>query len=129
VDGNINFSPVELSIFPVMLPEISVYRGRSVASASQRKATHTHRRRAAARGLVRVEVQAPRRDAGLIRALAERLRDRPERAEPIRSALASALTRQNVKTAFEIFGSELSDDAFAGIFDQPRQKAWRKVDL
>jgi len=78
---------------------------------------------------VRVEVQAPRRDAGLIRALAERLRDRPERAEPIRSALASALTRQNVKTAFEIFGSELSDDAFAGIFDQPRQKAWRKVDL
>ena len=45
-----------------------------MASKSQRKATRTHRRRAAARGFVRVEVQAPKKDAGLIRALAETLR-------------------------------------------------------
>jgi hypothetical protein len=100
-----------------------------MASQSQRRATHAHRRRAAARGFVRIEVQAPRNDVGLIRALAERLRDGPERAEPIRSALASALAHQKVKSAFEIFGSELSDAAFAGVFDQPRQRAWRKVDL
>ena len=41
-----------------------------MASKSQPKATNTHRRRAAARGLVRVEVQAPKKDADLIRALA-----------------------------------------------------------
>ena len=40
-----------------------------MASKSQRKATRTHRRRAAARGFVRVEVQALKKDAGLIRAL------------------------------------------------------------
>jgi len=100
-----------------------------MTSQSQRKATRTHRRRAAARGLVRVEVQASRRDAPLIRALAERLRDPPETAEPIRSALADALTHPAVKSALEIFGSELPDEAFAGVFDQPRQRAWRKVDL
>jgi len=42
-----------------------------MASKAQRKAT---RRRAAARWLVRLEVQAPKRDANLIRALAETLR-------------------------------------------------------
>jgi hypothetical protein len=34
-----------------------------------------------------------------------------------------------VKTAFDIFGSELPDEAFAGIFDRPRQGNWREVDL
>src|SRR5712692_10283975 len=99
-----------------------------MASKSQRKATRTHRRRAAARGLVRVEVQAPRKDAGLIRALAETLRGRAEKAEALRSTLAQALMHPEVKTAFDIFGSELPDDAFAGVFDQPRQHDWREVD-
>ncbi len=40
-----------------------------MASKSQRKATRMHRRRVAAHGLMRVEVQAPKKDAGLIRAL------------------------------------------------------------
>jgi hypothetical protein len=95
---------------------------RSMASKSQRKATSAHRRRAAARGLVRVEVQAPKKDAGLIRALAETLRGKPERAEALRSTLAKALIHPEVKTAFDIFGSELPDEAFAGVFDQPRQR-------
>jgi hypothetical protein len=34
-----------------------------------------------------------------------------------------------VKSAFDVFGSELPDEAFAGVFDQPRQCNWRKVDL
>jgi hypothetical protein len=100
-----------------------------MASKSQRKASSMHRRRVAARGLVRVEVQAPKRDADLIRALAETLRGRSEKSEAIRSTLAKALNHPEVKTAFDIFGSELPDEAFAGVFDQPRQRNWREVDL
>ncbi len=100
-----------------------------MASKSQRKATRAHRRRFAARGLARIEVQAPKRDAGLIRALAEALRNEPEKAETLRSALAKSLLRSEVKSAFDIFGSDLPDEAFAGVFDQPRQRDWRRVDL
>jgi hypothetical protein len=100
-----------------------------MASKSQRKATRTHRRRAAARGLVRVEVQAPKKDAGLIRALAETLRGKTKEAEALRSALAKAVMPPELRTAFDIFGSELPDDAFAGVFDQPRQRSWREIDL
>ena len=100
-----------------------------MASKSQRKATRTHRRRAAARGLVRVEVQAPKKDAGLIRALAETLRGKTKEAETLRSTLAKAVMPPELRTAFDIFGSELPDDAFAGVFDQPRQRSWREIDL
>lgn len=100
-----------------------------MATTSQRKASTTHRRRAAARGLVRVEVQAARADTGLIRALAESLRGKPERAKRLRSTLEQALIDPEVKTAFDVFESDLPDDAFAGIFDQPRQKGWREVEL
>ncbi|MGC0395127.1 hypothetical protein [Bradyrhizobium liaoningense] len=113
--------------FPVIFPERSSRR--AVATKSQRKATRTHRRRAAARGLVRVEVQAAKKDASLIRALAETLRDKPDRAAALRSTLASALLDPDVKTAFDVFGSELPDEAFDGVFDQPRRDGWREVDL
>jgi hypothetical protein len=99
-----------------------------MASKSQRKATRTHRRRATARGLVRLEVQAPKRDVGLIRALAETLRGNAEKAEALRSALARAV-HPEASTAFDIFGSDLPDEVFAGVFDQPRQPGWREVDL
>jgi hypothetical protein len=33
------------------------------------------------------------------------------------------------KTAFDVFGSDLPDEVFEGIFDQPRQRGWREVDL
>jgi hypothetical protein len=100
-----------------------------VSSRSQRNATKVHRCRAAARGFVRVEVQAPKRDAALIRALAQTLRGRPEKAAPLRSALARLVSDPEAKTAFDVFGSELGDDVFAGVFDQPRQRDWREVDL
>jgi hypothetical protein len=101
----------------------------TMASKSQSKAMRAHRRRAAARGLVRVEVQAPRQDASLIRAVAETLRGGAETAEALRSTLAKALRHPEVTTAFDIFGSELSDEAFAGVFDRPRQRNWREVDF
>jgi len=101
----------------------------TLASKSQRKATNMHRRRAAARGLVRVEVQAQKRDAYLIRVLAQTLRGKAEKADSLRSKLAAALTGRQVKTALDVFGSELPDEAFDGVFDQPRPADWRKVDL
>jgi hypothetical protein len=79
--------------------------------------------------LVRVEVQARKRDAGLIRALAETLRGRPEKAEALRSTLADALLHPEAKTAFDIFGSDLADEVFIGVFDQPRHRGWREVNL
>lgn len=100
-----------------------------MSSRSQRKATSTHRRRAAARGLVRVEVQAARSDAGLIRALAETLRGQPQKAQAVRSKLEQVLIHPEVKTAFDVFGSNLPDEVFAGIFEQPRLRGWRPIDL
>jgi hypothetical protein len=99
-----------------------------VATKSQRKAAGAHRRRAAARGLARVEVLAPKKDADLIRALAQALRSEAGKAETLRSTLAKSLVPE-VKSAFDVFGSELPDEAFAGVFDQPRSRAWRRVDL
>jgi len=92
-----------------------------MSQKAQRRATRRHRRRAAARGLTRLEVQAAQKDAGLIRHLAEMLRGDPEKAEAVRSTLAKTLGDPDVQTAFDIFGSELADETFAGIFDQPRQ--------
>jgi hypothetical protein len=88
-----------------------------MASKSQRKATRAHRRRAEARGFVRVEVQASKKDAGLIRALAETLRGEAEKAEALRSTLAKAVLNPEMRTAFDIFGSELPDEVFTGVFD------------
>jgi hypothetical protein len=78
---------------------------------------------------VRVEVQAPKKDAGLIRALAETLRGEAEKADALRSTLAKAVLNPEMRTAFDIFGSELPDEVFTGVFDQPRQRGWRRVDL
>jgi hypothetical protein len=90
---------------------------RQVASRSQRKATSAHRRRAAARGLVRLEVQAPRKDVELVRTVVETLRGEPEKAKVLRSTLEKALVNPGEMTAFDIFGSDLPDEAFAGVFD------------
>lgn len=100
-----------------------------MAGTSQQKAAATHRRRAAARGLVRVEVQAPRGDAGLIRALAETLRTDPEKARTIRASLERALTDSEIRTAFDVFGSDLPDEAFEGVFEGTRDRDWREVTL
>jgi hypothetical protein len=47
----------------------------------------------------------------------------PRGAEPVNE------DDPGVETAFDVFGSELPDEAFAGVFDQPRQNGWREVDL
>jgi hypothetical protein len=68
-------------------------------------------------------------DAGLIRALAETLRGAPKKAEVVRSTLANALLQPEAQTAFDIFGSDLADEVFIGVLDQPRHRDWRAVDL
>jgi len=100
-----------------------------MASKAQRNATKMHRRRAAARGLMRLEVQARKRDADLIRALAETLRSESEKAKTLRSTLVQSLVHPEIRTAFDVFGSDLPDEVFAGVFEQSRQKLWREIDL
>lgn len=100
-----------------------------MATKAQRKATKTHRRRAAARGLVRLEIQAAKKDTNLIRALAKTLRNDPKKAKVLRSTLVKGLVDPEVKTAFDVFGSDLPDEVFAGVFEQPRQTRWREISL
>ena len=100
-----------------------------MAGKAQRNATRMHRRRVAARGLVRLEVQALKNDAALIRALAATLRDRSATARRLRSTLATALLSNELRTAFDVFGSDLPDEFFAGVFEQPRQQQWRQIKL
>lgn len=78
---------------------------------------------------MRVEVQALKKDVGLIRTLAERLRGSARNADAVRFSAVNALMHPEVKTAFDVFGSDLPDEVFSGVFDQPRQRDWRKVDL
>jgi len=76
-----------------------------------------------------VEVQAPKADVGLIRALAETLRSDPEKAEAIRASVRSALGSPQEETALDAFGSDLPDEAFEGVFATTRNERWREVDL
>ena len=64
-----------------------------------------------------------------IRALAETLRDELEKAKVLRSTLVKALVRPEIRTAFDVFGSDLPDEVFAGVFEQPRQWQWREINL
>jgi hypothetical protein len=98
----------------------------SVASKSQRKSTGGRR---PAKGLVRIEIEAPEVDTALLQAVAETLRGDPRKAAALRSTLEEVLVGQEVKTAFDIFGTDLPDEVFADVFDQPRQRTWRRADL
>ncbi|HWE05491.1 MAG TPA: hypothetical protein VG274_02210 [Rhizomicrobium sp.] len=82
-----------------------------------------------ARGVVRVEGQAPKKDADLIRALARTLRGKAENAKALRSTLTKALVHPEAKNAFDVFGSELPEEFFAGIFGWPHQRSRRKIVL
>lgn len=100
-----------------------------MASKAQRRATKSHRSRAAARGVVRLEIQAAKRDVPLIKAVAATLRHESEKAKNLRSTLVKVLVPQDIKTAFDVFGSDLPDETFAGVFEQPRQQRWREIKL
>jgi hypothetical protein len=72
--------------------------------------------------MVRVEVQVPAVDAPMLRDVAAVLRGRPDAAQAMRDQLRSAIPPSEPMSVFDMFGSELPDEYFEGVFDSVRQK-------
>ena len=99
-------------------------------TAAQRRASTAHRKRAAARGLVRVEVQVESTDADLLRKLAARLRSNEIAGRATRDLLRNVVEPPAEETALTAFGSDLPDEYFEGVFDAAlRRDKGRKVEL
>jgi hypothetical protein len=81
----------------------------------------THRRRRRDSGLVRVEVQVPGVDAGMLRDLAAILRGEAKAAQATRAQLRSVVAGPRAAAVFDIFGSDLPDACFDGVFEQGRR--------
>jgi hypothetical protein len=89
-------------------------------SNAQREALTTHRRRRRASGVVRVEVQVPAVDAAIVRDLAAILRGEATAAQAIRSQLRAIVSQPRAAAVFDIFGSDLPDSYFDGVFEHDR---------
>lgn len=100
-----------------------------MATAAQQKATSAHRKRSVQRGLIRLEVQVPAQDAGLVREIAVHLRGEPRRAEALRSALLSDLAVGKAGSVLEMFASDLPEAYFEGVFDEQRSTRRPGADL
>ena len=90
-------------------------------STAQSKALATHRRRRRDSGVVRVEVQVPAIDAALVRDLAAVLRGKPQAAQALRAQLRTAIATPRASAIFDIFGSDLPDSYFDGVFEHDRR--------
>jgi hypothetical protein len=91
-------------------------------SSTQQKALSAHRRRRREGGIVRVEVQVPAVDAPILRDLAAILRGKSEVAQAMRNQLRSAVAKPRADSVFAIFGSDLPDEYFDGVFNQTRRR-------
>jgi hypothetical protein len=100
-----------------------------MSTSAQRAATAAHRKRAKAKGLVRIEVQVPKRDAALVRKLARSLRGPEARASSLRQSLGSSLADSDEGSVLSMFASDLPDEYFEGVFDRVRDISKRKIDL
>ena len=89
---------------------------------TQQKALNAHRRRRREGGMVRVEVQVPAIDAATLRDLAAILRSNSDAAQAMRNQLRSVVAKPRADTVFDIFGSDLPDAYFDGVFEQSRQR-------
>ena len=89
-------------------------------SQAQQKALAGHRRRRRDSGVVRVEVQVPSTDATLLRDLAATLRGDALVARDVRAKVRTAIGKPEEKSALDVFGSDLPDEYFEGVFDQRR---------
>lgn len=98
-----------------------------MAAVSQRKASNAYRKRESAKGLVRIEVRVNASDASLVRSVVDILRT--EHADALRTALQRAVGKKEVHTAFDIFGSDLPDEYFDGVFERPSDTGWRDIDI
>jgi hypothetical protein len=100
-----------------------------MTSLTQRKASNAHRQRTKAKGMARLEVQVSSNDITLLREVAQILRGEPEQARKLRDAISAALPKIVQRNALDVFGSDLPDEVFEGVFDEPRQTGWREVEL
>lgn len=98
-------------MFPVKFPEMKTPR---------RSAVNTHRRQQKAKGLVRVEVQAPASDAALIREVAAELRSGTRRAAEVRSLLRRSLRPRKSLRELLALGATLPDADFDAVLDRQR---------
>ena len=97
---------------------------------SHRKATREHRRRSAARGLVRLEVQAHRSDVDLIRGMADVLRREGAEAETARERLREILPAKPERTLMDVFLAIAPPPDTDDIeFERDKDATWREIDL
>lgn len=68
-------------------------------------------------------------DAALIGRVFDVLRGDPEQANELRRAITAALPGPKKKSVLDIFGSDLPDEVFDGVFPEERESGWREVDL
>ena len=106
-----------LTLFPVSFPEMK---------NTQRNAVRSHRRHQKAKGLVRVEVQAPATDAALIREVAAELRSGSRRAAAVRSLLRRSLRPE--KNLIDMIALDLPDDVVDRALSRPKDRG-RDVEL
>jgi hypothetical protein len=100
-----------------------------MASHAQRKATAEHRKRAAGKGLVRVEVQVLAEDAGLVRDFARALRSGDAERARVTEAITSK-PKRSLADVFDEISKDVSGHEFDDAFDIPRdQSGWRPIDL
>jgi len=88
---------------------------------SRQTTQSAHRRCRRDSDIVRVEVRVPAIDAGVLRELAAILRGKSDAAQAVRYQLRSAVAKPRVGAVADIFGSDLPDACFNGVFDQSRQ--------
>ena len=72
--------------------------------------------------MVRVEVQVPAIDAAILRDIATILRGNSDAAQAMRNQLRSVVAKPRADSVFDIFGSDLPDAYFDGVFEQNRQR-------
>lgn len=96
---------------------------------SRAKAVAAHRRRTRSRGLVRVELQVPAIDVGLVREIATVLRGEVPEAKTARDRMREVIVSSRPRSALDLFGSDLPDEYFEGVFDQDRSEFPRDIDL
>ncbi|MCC6468431.1 MAG: hypothetical protein IT563_08930 [Alphaproteobacteria bacterium] len=92
-----------------------------------RRILANHRRRQKRRGLARVEVQVPKKDAALLRAVARQLRS--DDASDLRAQLAAATaSAAAVGSILDLLACDLPDEAFEPMLQRDRRLS-RPVDL
>ena len=92
-----------------------------------RRVLANHRRRQKRRGLARVEVQVPKEDTALVRAVARRLRD--DDSGDLRAQLAAATALGSASgSILNLLACDLPDEAFEPMLQRDRRPS-RPVDL